>query len=121
MIKNFKETPENIQTDLHWFASSSTLIAVSLLIQTSAFRIGHRPTGKLGVFYYIQLLWAFLFSYFIWEEGIDGLNLSGSLLIVAAGGFILLRNSRIPNPFEDDPPVNTRDEETKSLRLRDNP
>ena len=104
LFMGISETPENIQTDLHWFASSSVLIAVSLLFQTSAFRIGHRSTGKLGVFYYIQLLWAFLFSYFIWGEGIDGLNLLGSLLIVVAGGFILLRDSRISNPIEDDPP-----------------
>ena len=102
-----KENPENIQTELHWFASSSILIAVSLLFQTSAFQIGHRSTGKLGVFYYIQLLWAFLFSYLIWEESINGLNLVGSLLIVATGGFILLRDSRMSHPTEVDSPIKT--------------
>jgi len=102
IIMGISEIPESIQTDLHLFASSSVLIAVSLLFQTSAFRIGHRSTGKLGVFYYIQLLWAFLFSYLIWEESIDGLNLLGSLLIVLSGGFILIKDSRIPQAIEGD-------------------
>ena len=97
-------TPGNIEMDLPWFAASSALIAVSLISQTSAFRIGHRSAGKLGVFYYIQLLWAFLLSFLIWEESIDGLNLLGSLLIVAAGGLILLKDASMSTPLEKDRP-----------------
>lgn len=93
-------TSENIESDLHWFSASSVLIAAAILTQTIAFQTGHRSTGKLGVFYYIQLIWAFLFSYLIWKESIDGLTLVGSLLIVGAGGLILLREAKMSTSLE---------------------
>ena len=76
------------------------MIASAVLTQTSAFRTGHQSAGKMGVFYYIQLIWAFLFSYLIWDESIDGLNLAGSLLIVSAGGLILLKDASISTSLE---------------------
>ena len=97
-------TPGKIETDLHWFNASSVLITSAVLTQTSAFRTGQPSTGKMGVVYYIQLLWAFLFSYLIWNESLDGLNLAGSLLIVAAGGLILLKDASMSTPFEKDSP-----------------
>ena len=59
------------------------------------------PTDRVGTFIYTAVVFAAVFGWLFWDEGVDWLMAGGAVLIVAAG-VIAIRAGR-PRPASDDP------------------
>jgi len=65
---------------------------VGQLLMTEALRVA--PVGVVAPFDYIQLLWASLIGFGIWDEIPEALTLTGAVVVAASGGYILWREIR---------------------------
>ena len=85
---------------VHWpspmqwglFAMAGILSALSHLLTIQALLLA--PGGATAPFRYLTLVWAAVIGYAIWGDVPDGWKLSGAVLVVGAGLFILHRELR---------------------------
>lgn len=80
-------------SDIATFAVSGALIAVAHTLMIEAFRRGE--AAVVAPFKYSSLLWATLFGFLMFEELPDLRTLTGALIIVLAGGYVLHREAQL--------------------------
>lgn len=78
--------------DLLWLALIGIVGGAAQLILTQAFRMA--PVSLLTPFEYVAMLWAVLFGWLFWRELPDPYFYTGAPLVVAAGLYILHRETR---------------------------
>lgn len=80
-------------TDLKYFAVSGVLIAIAHTLMIEAFRRGE--AALVAPFKYSSLLWGTLIGYLMFGDQPDRWTIVGALIIVAAGTYVLHRESKI--------------------------
>jgi drug/metabolite transporter (DMT)-like permease len=78
--------------DLLWLALIGIIGGGAQLILTQSFRMA--PVSLLTPFEYVAMLWAVLFGWLFWNELPDEYFYAGASLVVAAGLYILHRETR---------------------------
>jgi drug/metabolite transporter (DMT)-like permease len=78
--------------DLLWLALIGIIGGAAQLILTQSFRMA--PVSLLTPFEYVAMLWAVLFGWLFWNELPDEYFYAGASLVVAAGLYILHRETR---------------------------
>ena len=78
--------------DFVWLALIGVIGGAAQLILTQAFRMA--PVSLLTPFEYVAMLWAVLFGWLFWRELPDPYFYAGAPLVVAAGLYILHRETR---------------------------
>jgi drug/metabolite transporter (DMT)-like permease len=78
--------------DLLWLALIGIVGGAAQLILTQSFRMA--PVSLLTPFEYVAMLWAVLFGWLFWNELPDEYFYAGASLVVAAGLYILHRETR---------------------------
>jgi drug/metabolite transporter (DMT)-like permease len=77
--------------DLIWLALIGIIGGTAQLILTQSFRMA--PVSLLTPFEYVAMLWAVLFGWLFWRELPDPYFYAGAPLVVAAGLYILHRET----------------------------
>ncbi len=85
------------------------VIAVLGLIGTLLSILSYRRAEAVIVapMQYSQIIWATIFGYALFDEGLDGTTLVGASIVIASGIYIVLRETR-PGASENQPVLDTR-------------
>ncbi|MBL4720209.1 MAG: DMT family transporter [Alphaproteobacteria bacterium] len=78
--------------DMIWFALSGFLIGSAHYMMIESYRAAE--ASVVSPLKYTAILWAVALGYFIWGDTPDAFILSGSVLVVSSGLFILYRETR---------------------------
>ena len=78
--------------DLPTFAASGLLIACAHYLMIEAFRYGE--AALVAPFKYSSMVWGILFGYMIFGDLPDGWTLGGAGIVIAAGLYILRRETK---------------------------
>jgi len=80
----------SVRTEDVWlFTALAFFGTAGMTMMTQAFRLA--PAVLVALLDYTGLLWATLFGWLIWREGLDTMTILGAVIIIASGVFTILR------------------------------
>lgn len=79
--------------DLLYFAVSGFLLGSAHFLQIESFRLAE--AGLVAPFKYSSMVWAVGFGFLIWGDLPDGWTVTGAVMVVASGLYILQRELRV--------------------------
>ncbi len=106
---NFLLMPWKMPSGLEFamIATIGVISAMGFFLLSQAYRIGAANT--VAPFEYTAMLWAVVLSYLVWGTTPDALTVVGALIIVAAGVYVLRRESvRVKKPLAAKGPYRSR-------------
>ena len=82
--------------DLHWFVAVGLLGGSAMLLLTQAFRLA--PAAGVAPFDYTAIVWSVGWGWLIWRDVPGPATWAGGALIVAAGLYVMHRETRTGRP-----------------------
>jgi drug/metabolite transporter (DMT)-like permease len=77
--------------------------AIGQYFWTQSLRLA--PATAVGPFYYLMLVWALIYGYFVWGDVPSAGLLIGSAIVVGSGFFLFWREARLQRSAAQAPPV----------------